>query len=272
VAITPVPPQDILDQQPEDIAARAETVGEERLGRSNRDIFITGGVAGVEVSLGGLAAMTVVGAALESIPGLPLYGALALGALAFPIGFLFVILGRSELFTENFLIPVLALLNRERSPRSLAELWALSWLGNMLACLGMAVLLSQSGAVGEPILNGYRAYAEYKLALPLQAVFLSAVLAGMVMTVLTWLMLAMRDAVAKILCIFAAGYLLFAANLSHSMVGAAVLFVGYHLADRTPGEVLGWIVVATLGNLVGGVAFVTVLRLAQVTERRRADK
>jgi formate-nitrite transporter family protein len=262
---------DVLDQQPEDIAARAETVGEERLGRSNRDIFITGLVAGVEVSMGGLAAMTVVGAALDNVPGLRLYGALALGALAFPMGFLFVIIGRSELFTENFLIPVMALLNRERSLRSLLELWALSWLGNMLACSAMAVLLSQSGAVGEPILDGYRAYTEYKLALAPHAVFLSAVLAGMVMTMLTWLLLAVRETVAKILCICGAGYLLFAANLSHSVVGAAVLFVGYHLAERGPAEVAGWLLMATLGNLVGGVAFVTVLRSVQVAERRRSQ-
>ncbi len=135
----------------------------------------------------------------------------------------------------------------------------------------MALLLSQSGAVGEPILDGYRAYTEYKLALAPHAVFLSAILAGMVMTVLTWLLLAVREPVAKILCIFAAGYLLFAANLSHSIVGAAVLFVGYHLAGRGLVDVLRWVGMATLGNLLGGVAFVTVLRLAQVAERRRSQ-
>lgn len=262
--------RDILDQQPEHIAGRAEEVGAERLGRSNLDIFLTGGVAGVEVSMGALAAMTAVGAAMASIPGLPLYGALALGALAFPIGFLFVIFGRSELFTENFLIPIVAVLSRERSLRSLLELWALAWCGNLLGCLVMALLLSQSGAVGEPILNGYRAYTEYKLALPPEAIFLSAVLAGMVMTVLTWLLLAVSDAVGKLLCIFAAGYLLFAANLSHSIVGAAVLFVGYHLAQRGPQDVIAWVLIASVGNLVGGVGLVTVLRLAQVAERERS--
>jgi formate/nitrite transporter FocA (FNT family) len=262
---------DILDQQPEHIAHRAEEVGTERLRRSNLDIFITGGVAGVEVSLGALAAMTVVGAALASVPGLPLYEALALGALAFPVGFLFVIFGRSELFTENFLIPIVALLNRERSLRSLLELWALAWCGNMAGCLAMALLLSQSGAVGEPILAGYSAYSEYKLALPPEAIFLSAVLAGIVMTVLTWLLLAVSDPVGKMLCIFGAGYLLFAANLSHSIVGAAVLLVGYHLAGSGPLDVLTWMLLASLGNLVGGVGLVTVLRVTQVAERRRSQ-
>src|SRR5579871_3941998 len=142
----PTPAEDVLDQQPEDIATRAEAVGEERLGRSNRDIFITGLVAGVEVSLGGLAAMTVVGAAQESVPGLRLYGALALGGLAFPMGFLFVILGRSELFTENFLIPVMAVLKRERSWPSLLELWALSLIGNLAGTGLLAFIVSLPSA------------------------------------------------------------------------------------------------------------------------------
>src|SRR5690348_17414060 len=103
-------PDEILDRQTEHIVDRAAQVGQERLDRSWADILITGFIGGVEVSLGALAAMLVVGAALEAAPGIHLYGALALGGLVFPVGFLFVILGRSELFTENFLIPVAAVL------------------------------------------------------------------------------------------------------------------------------------------------------------------
>lgn len=117
---------DLLDQQPQDIAERAGDVGRERLDRSNLDIFITGAIGGMEVSLGGLVAMAVVGASLLSIPGLDLYAALALGALVFPVGFMFVIIGRSELFTENFLIPVAAVVRKERTLRSLVQVWGFS--------------------------------------------------------------------------------------------------------------------------------------------------
>src|ERR687886_2740670 len=106
---------DVLEQEPRQIAQRASDVGEQRLDRNNLDILITSFIGGAEVSLGGLAAMTVVGAALSAVPGLGLYPALALGGLAFPIGFLFVIVGRSELFTEKFLIPVVSVFQRERT-------------------------------------------------------------------------------------------------------------------------------------------------------------
>jgi formate/nitrite transporter FocA (FNT family) len=71
------------------------------LDRSNLVILLTGIVGGLEVSLGALAAMLTVGSALTAMPGLPLCSALALGALAFPIGLVFVIFGRSGLFTET---------------------------------------------------------------------------------------------------------------------------------------------------------------------------
>src|SRR5205807_66956 len=117
--------QDVLRQEPSQIAERASDVGEERLDRGNLDILITSFIGGAEVSLGGLAAMTVVGSAQQAVPGLGLYPALALGGLAFPIGFLFVIGGRSELFTENFLIPVVSVFQGERKAGSLLALWLL---------------------------------------------------------------------------------------------------------------------------------------------------
>src|ERR671932_1845422 len=129
---------DVLQEEPREIADRASDIGQQRLDRSNLDILITAFIGGAEVSLGSLAAMTVVGAAMQPVPGLSLYPALALGGLVFPIGFVFVIVGRSELFTENFLIPVVSVFQRERTVGSLGQLWALSWLGNVIGCGGMA--------------------------------------------------------------------------------------------------------------------------------------
>ena len=43
------------------------------------------------------------------------------------------------------------------------------------------------------------------------------------MTVLTWLLLSVRSTVGKVLVIWAAGYTLFATNVSHVVVGAALI-------------------------------------------------
>lgn len=224
------------------------------------------------MSLGGLAAATVLGAVLGAAPQAHLYGALAAAAVVFPIGFLLVILGRSELFTENFLIPVVAVVNREGRALDLLRTWAASWVGNMGGCAAMAALLSVPEAIGAPIISGYAAYTDYKLSLPALAIFVSAILAGLIMTVLTWLMLAVRNVVGKILVIWAIGYLIFAANVSHTVVGAALVFIGYSHTAHPWVDAAGWIALSTAGNLVGGVGGVTIFRLAQTREKQRSNR
>jgi formate/nitrite transporter FocA (FNT family) len=259
-----------VPEEPHQIAERAGDVGVERLKRAPLEVLLTAVIGGGEVSIGALGAMTVLGAALAVAPGLELYTGLALAAMAFPIGFMFVIMGHSELFTENFLIPVVAVLKRERQLSELAELWALSLAGNLVGCVGMALLLVGPGAIGEPIRHGYSAYAEHKLSVQPLGVFLSAVLAGGVMTTLTWLLLSLQDALARMLAIFAAGYLLFAANLAHSIVSASVLLVGYSDTGHPLTDVIVWLLIATAGNMVGGVGLVTLFRVAQA--HQQADR
>ncbi|MEO8897955.1 MAG: formate/nitrite transporter family protein [Candidatus Dormibacter sp.] len=108
-----LPVDEVLGEEPEDVIERGSAVGEARLERSTADIPITAIIGGVEVSLGGLAAAVVIGALLGAAPRAGLDAALVLAAVVFPIGFVFVILGRSELFTENFLIPVAAVVKRD---------------------------------------------------------------------------------------------------------------------------------------------------------------
>src|SRR5919201_630688 len=260
---------DVLPEEPREIAERASAVGEQRLDRSSLDILVTAFIGGAEVALGSLAAMTVMGAAMEAVPGLGLFAALALGGLVFPIGFLFVIVGRSELFTENFLIPVLGVLRHEAPARTLVGLWSLSWVANLFGCAVMAALFSIPHAVGDELLRGYRIYSDYKLSVAPLGTFVSGVIAGIVMTVLTWLLLAVRHPVAKMAAIFAAGFVLFAANLSHGIVGASILFVGFPLTRHPVMDLVMWLIIASLGNLIGGVGFVTLFRLAQVKEKER---
>lgn len=256
--------ENILEQEPVHIERRAESIGSARLDRSNFEILITAVIGGGEVSLGALAAMTVLGAILSISSAIGLYPALAIAGLAFPIGFMFVIMGRSELFTENFLIPVVSVFKTERTLGSLAQLWALSWIGNMLGCIGTALLLLVPEAIGQPILQGYAAYTAYKLDLPPLAVFVSAILAGGVMSTLTWSLLSVQHTVGRILLILAGAYVLMAANLSHSIVSAAVLLVGFHVTAHSLADVIVWLLIATAGNLVGGVGLVTLFRFAQV--------
>lgn len=262
-------PDAVLDQEPVEIGERGAGVGEERLSRSSLDILITGVIGGIEVFFGGMAGAAVIGGLLTLKPDLPLYTALIAAGVVFPAGFVFVILGRSELFTENFLIPVVAVLSRRAQPRQLVTMWALAWLGNMIGCAVLAALVLVPHTLGDPIITGYTHYAAYKLDVPAAGTFVSAIFAGATMTVLTWLQLAIRSPIVKVLAIFAAGYTLFATNVSHVIVGSALIFVGFSHTSHGIIDVARWAGLATAGNLTGGVGLVTIFRMVQIWEKTR---
>ena len=259
---------EILDEQADEILDLAVDVGRERLDRTPFDILITAVIGGVEVSLGAIAAAAVLGATLTAAPSIGLFGALTIAGVVFPIGFLFVILGRSELFTENFLIPVVAVLDGTRKSRDLVELWLLSWIGNVIGCALMATLISLPEAVGSTVTHGLTAYTDYKLGVSPIGTLASALLAGITMTILTWLIVGVRAMVGKVAAILAAGYVLFAVNLAHTIVGAALIFAGYRGSGHSLYDVVRWLSLATVGNIGGGVAFVTGFRVVQVKEKQ----
>lgn len=260
---------ELLGQDADEIVDRAADVGRERLERSPGDVAITGFIGGIEVSLGALAAMAVLGAVLTAAPRVGLYAGLVVAGLVFPVGFLFVVVGRSELFTENFLIPVVAVPGSSSRVWPLLRVWSLAWVSNLAGCAAMAVLISIPHSFGHPILVGYEHYTAYKLAVPAPSLFVSAIFAGLTMTVMTWLLVAVRNPVGKMMVIWAAGYVLFATNMSHVIVSAAIIFVGFTAAHHSALDVARYIGITTFGNLVGGVGLVTLLRLAQAREKER---
>ncbi len=105
-----------------EIIQDASKVGATRLQRSTAGDAITSFIGGMSVSFG-VVAMVWAAASLGGEGGAPSAGHLA-GALAFPVGFLILLVGKSELFTENFFLPVTAVLERRGSLRQLAALWS----------------------------------------------------------------------------------------------------------------------------------------------------
>src|SRR5204862_8014491 len=85
--------------EPERIYEETKKEGERRLARPPIELAATALVGGFDVAIGvaayALAARTIAGSASELV-----------GSIAFGIGFVFIVVGRSELFTENFLIKV----------------------------------------------------------------------------------------------------------------------------------------------------------------------
>lgn len=250
-------------REPTEIWEESVEEGERRLSRSVAGLISTGAVGGLDVMLG-IVGLTVVSGALAAV--MPEETAHVFGSLAFGIGFVLLIVGRSELFTENFLVPITTVIRGSKRARSVLRLWGGTLVGNLAMLVGLAALLSQAGLMPPSSLDAASAVAETFAERDFLAALFSAIVAGSLMTLLTWLAHAAESDSARIVIAFLVGFLLAAPSLNHAVVSVGEMAFGL-FADRGSAEWIDLIQnfpVAVLGNLIGGLTLVTALRVIQV--------
>ncbi|MGH9110387.1 MAG: formate/nitrite transporter family protein [Acidimicrobiales bacterium] len=236
--------------------------GRRRLSRRAVSLLATGAVGGVDVGTGVLALLLV-----EHDTG-----SVLLGGLAFSIGFIALTYARSELFTEDFLIPVMTVMSRQARTRSLLRLWA----GTLVANLGGGWVFMWFVMRGFPQLHHEAVVSgQYyvDLGLGLRA-FALAVLGGAVITLMTWMQRGTESMAARMVPAVTAGFLLGGARLNHAIVNSLLMFSSLQ-TGRAPfgylhwAETAGW---AALGNIAGGIGLVTAMRLLQVPHKVRLEQ
>jgi formate/nitrite transporter FocA (FNT family) len=236
--------------------------GDRRLRRRPLAAFSTGLVGGFDVMIGVAVATTVAGALAAVMPAKL---ASVLGALTFGVGFVLISVGRSELFSENFLIPVGAVLERQQPARRLPVLWVPTLVANIAGMLILSAIFSVSKVLDHSALVAAGHTAGVFATRGAGSAFLSAVIAGLVMTLWTWLGIAVRTDIGRIMVALAIGFTIAAPNLNHVIVGTGEMMFGV-LAGHTQatwGDVGVNFLLALAGNLVGGTLFVTLTRFLQ---------
>lgn len=234
----------------------AET-GEWRLRRNAVSLLATGAIAGIDVGIGVLAKLSVMEAT----------GSALLGGLAFGIGFIAILLGKSELFTENFLVPVTAWLRSRRTPRSfwaLVKLWGLTGIGNLAGgwvIMGIIVVAIPRISESDVLLETANHFIDMGVGWEL---FASAVLGGAAITLMTWMEQGSATLGAKLVAVVSIAFVLAGTPLLHSVVSTLEMFGALQRgAAFAYLDWLGVFGVAVAGNVVGGIGLVTVLRLVQ---------
>lgn len=192
----------------------------------------------------------------------------AITNLGYTIGFLIVILGRMQLFTENTITPILPLFLAPTQTKfaQTARLWGIVFAANLVGCLAAALVLVHGHILPEPrfegILSISRHYAE---ATPLEH-FAWGIPAGFLIAALVWILPRMESA-GEVLMIVIITYIIGLGGMSHVVAGSTELFVLVVNGELgLAPAVFGGILPAFAGNVLGGTGIFAALTYAQVRE------
>jgi formate/nitrite transporter FocA (FNT family) len=247
--------------EPHEIFQRSRDEGRRRLERSRLELVSTALVAGFDVVFGVIALVTI-SAALT--PHFGPEAAHAAGALGFGIAFIFITVGRSELFTENFLVPVTALRGGAISKLKLAQLWLISPLFNIIGGSALVLVVSVHGVLPHGSAETITKIAEDVDANSALTAFCSAIVGGAIITVMTWLVEGVGSIGGRVLCAWIGGVLLTLGSFNHVIVVTLELIFGIRAgADIGALDVVQNFGIAVAGNMIGGLMFVTLTRTGQ---------
>ncbi|MEE2952501.1 MAG: formate/nitrite transporter family protein [Pseudomonadota bacterium] len=246
----------------EEVFARVLSSADHELHVTNRYLFWSGLGAGGAIGLTFLARVIFTEASGEAEPGL-------LGNLLYPVGFLIIVLGRYQLFTENTLTPVVLVLTKLASIVNLLRLWGVVLVANLVGALGVAALVAYFDVldperVAKGIEIGRHAYETGRYTL-----FSKSVIAGWIVAAMVWLIHASRDTISKIVIVYILMYFLAVCGFYHVVTSSVEVF---YLSFRTDVPFLPlfpqFVLPVLLGNTIGGVTFVAVLNYAQFAEHK----
>ena len=252
----------VAEQPVEDAVVRAIDEGRRRISRRSAALLATGVLGGIDVGTGVLALLFV---EHET-------GSAVLAGLAFSIGFIALTLARSELFTEDFLVPVTTVIARQARARMLLRLWIGTLVGNLAGgWLFTWLIITGFPQLAETAITAGGYYVD--LGLGLKA-FTLAVIGGAVITLMTWMQHTTTSDGIRLVPAVTGGFLLAGAQLNHAVVNSLLMFAALH-TGHAPFGYLEWAQTAGLaaaGNVVGGIGLVTLLRVLQSPHTIRRER
>jgi len=247
----------------QDIYEQVANNARQELGRSSVSLAISGLAGGVFMGLSGLG--NAIAIALLTIPGTtPTPGTLFIGKMFYPLGFIVVILGRSQLFTENTLYPVALVLAEKKHFWKTMRLWGVVLSANVLGALGFAAIAGLTGALRPDMVQALAELGHDALLHPDHAIFWSGVMGGWIIATVAWLVSGSHSITGSVMIIWMLALVVGLGHFAHCIAGSGEILTTV-LTGHAPGTAfLRWLGLAVAGNICGGVGMVTLLEYGQV--------
>lgn len=244
----------------DEIFQRIITAADEEMRTSTRELFFSALAGGFAITVTFLLYATL----YASTGGHPV-----LSSILYPIGFVYIILGGYQLYTENTLPPVTLVLEGLASIPLLFYVWIIVFLGNAVGGGLGAFVLSFTDVFSPEASEAATKISLKGLNTPFDILFYRASFAGLIVAGVVWLDYAARETISRFFLVYMAFLAIPMGNLNHSVVSATELMylVFEGEAAFLPG-LYGFVFPVLLGNTVGGVVFVTLVNYFQTTRER----
>ncbi len=236
-------------------------IGEEQLERNTSGLFLSAVSAGLDIGFGPLLVLSVLAMSPTETLGSHL-----IAAVMYAIGFVIVIIGKSELFTEHTTLAILPLLSERTVIKRVIRLWGLVYSGNIVGAIGFAALAAPLGlGLGLFERADVARLSHHLTDYGPWVIFGSAVTAGWMMGLVSWLVTASRDTVGQVLIILLVAGAIYFLGLHHSIAGSVEVLMAVFVADVPVSAFLRFLALATMGNAVGGIVFVAGLKFGHIS-------
>jgi formate/nitrite transporter FocA (FNT family) len=233
--------------------------GEDELSRSTSGLAWSGLAAGLSMGFS-LIAEGLLHAALPDAPWRPL-----ITKLGYAVGFLIVIVGRQQLFTENTLTPIIPLLTRRDGETfwNVLRLWAVVFATNIIGTLAVGWVLGHTDVFAPEVRESFKTLSLEATGHGFGLSLLKGIFAGWLIALMVWMLGGVKEVNLGIIIIIT--YLIGIGKLTHIIAGSVEAFYVTTTGAAGWWDVLRSFTIPTLiGNVAGGVSLVAVVNHAQV--------
>jgi formate/nitrite transporter FocA (FNT family) len=253
--------------QAHEIFDQAAQNGREELSRSSRALAVSGLAGGFTMGLTPMA-VAIVRSLLPSNPTSDL-----ISYLFYPVGFIAVIVGRAQLFTENTLYPVVLVLTERRHFLNTLRLWAIVLAANVAGAFLFAYLAVRTPSLEPKVVEELVKLGTDMVAVSTSNIFWSGVLGGWLIALVAWVVTASQWTIGQVAMVWLLTFVVGAGHFSHSIATSNEILAASIGGPVPMSSFFHWLAFAVSGNVVGGVSIVSLLNWGQVhAERELPEK
>ena len=245
-----------------DIYERVKREAEDEIDRPVAALAFSGLFAGACVGFGAVASA----AATVALAGH--HDARLVGAIFFPVGFIIVIIGRAQLFTENTLYPVTLVLDERRHLRATLRIWSVVLGANLIGAALFALLVTRTAALAPDVVATLVQDGRRATVGSWASFFWSAVLGGWAIALVAWLIQSSGVVIGQVVLIWTLVFVVGLLGLDHSVSTTIEVLSAVLRSQVRVGHALAWFAAVLLGNVLGGVLITAVLNYGQVRAGR----